>query len=797
MQVLRTPGALDNVFRTLQTLPGVNATEEFGSRLAVRGGSPDQNLTIMDGVEIHDPYRLFGLTSAFNPEIIQRFELATGGFSAKYGDRLSSMLLVENRDGIRAERLRRLGRPQHHRRQRRARGRRCRAARPDRGWSPAGAPTTTWSPSGSPTTSSRVSPTCRPRRCGSRPPARTADACSGCAAGSRRRSRSTRTTPAASSRTTPRTTWRGCGRHRRSARACAVAYRGRLFRDALDVRRRRRVREHQPAVERARRRTASASPTWCSSAHSTVRDVSLRAGAGVGARTRTSSRPAPKCTGCPPAASCRSTAIATRRRPTDRARRAAPACPTCWCRRARRPAVARGSQDTWQASAAGGHCRPGCALDYSGLNGETLLSPRLSLAPPASTPAPGCGPPWDATPRAPATRRRRRATTSSTAPATPAAPLRSEQAVQASAGLERSLGRGFELQLDGYVKRFTDVLIGQLETARPSARPGWPATTSRRIWPSSIPTDAAHHDGADQRRPRPRLRLRRVRVAAGRPGRRPAARLGSATPGARPSATPTGAATRSSTTGGTPSRRSRRVQLTRRWELAATTRVASGFPRTAPLGVRRGRRRRRRPIGDGDGVTDEIVPYLDAAGRLVYTVDFGGVGNLNGARLPVFARVDLRATWRPRGAAGRWELYVEVINVLDRQNAGAFEPRLEYDPTSDRPRIVEERDQAIPRLPTLGYASGSEPTPRLSEPVAGMRYLRVLTNSAIAGALMAGYLLITTLHLNPGVPARRRRGRAAGPGARPRLRRQRAGRCSTRSSCFARWPRCRCCPPAG
>jgi len=103
--VLRTPGALDNVFRTLQTLPGVAATEEFGSRLAVRGGSPDQNLTVMDGVEIHDPYRLFGLTSAFNPETIQRFELATGGFSALYGDRLSSLLVVENRDGTRSEPL--------------------------------------------------------------------------------------------------------------------------------------------------------------------------------------------------------------------------------------------------------------------------------------------------------------------------------------------------------------------------------------------------------------------------------------------------------------------------------------------------------------------------------------------------------------------------------------------------------------------------------------------------------------------------------------------------------------------
>ena len=105
VEVLRTPGALDNVYRTLQTLPGVAATEEFGSRLAVRGGSPDQNLTMMDGVEVHDPYRLFGLTSAFNPETMQRFELSTGGFSALYGDRLSSLLVVENRDGTRSEAL--------------------------------------------------------------------------------------------------------------------------------------------------------------------------------------------------------------------------------------------------------------------------------------------------------------------------------------------------------------------------------------------------------------------------------------------------------------------------------------------------------------------------------------------------------------------------------------------------------------------------------------------------------------------------------------------------------------------
>ena len=95
-------GAVDNVFRVLQTLPGVSATDEFGSRLTVRGGGPDQNLTVMDGVEIHNPYRLFGLTSAFNPETVERFELTAGGFGPQYGDRLSSILTIDNRAGTRA-----------------------------------------------------------------------------------------------------------------------------------------------------------------------------------------------------------------------------------------------------------------------------------------------------------------------------------------------------------------------------------------------------------------------------------------------------------------------------------------------------------------------------------------------------------------------------------------------------------------------------------------------------------------------------------------------------------------------
>lgn len=97
--VLAQAGVADNVFRTLHTMAGVAAANDFESRISVRGGGPDQNLTVMDGVEIHNPYRLFGLTSAFNPEIVSDFELATGAFSVRHGDRLSSLLTVENRLG--------------------------------------------------------------------------------------------------------------------------------------------------------------------------------------------------------------------------------------------------------------------------------------------------------------------------------------------------------------------------------------------------------------------------------------------------------------------------------------------------------------------------------------------------------------------------------------------------------------------------------------------------------------------------------------------------------------------------
>jgi TonB-dependent receptor-like protein len=106
LEVMAVAGAAENVYRAIQMLPGVTGLNEIEGRVAVRGGGPDQNLTVMDGIEVHNPYRLFGLTSAFNPETVEKFELVTGAFHPRYGDRLSSILVVDTRSGRREKAFR-------------------------------------------------------------------------------------------------------------------------------------------------------------------------------------------------------------------------------------------------------------------------------------------------------------------------------------------------------------------------------------------------------------------------------------------------------------------------------------------------------------------------------------------------------------------------------------------------------------------------------------------------------------------------------------------------------------------
>ena len=82
--------------RALSVLPGVTRVSDFTAVLNVRGGSGDQNLILMDRVPLFHPYHLLGIFSVFNPDMVERAELRSGGFPAEYGGRASSVLLVES-----------------------------------------------------------------------------------------------------------------------------------------------------------------------------------------------------------------------------------------------------------------------------------------------------------------------------------------------------------------------------------------------------------------------------------------------------------------------------------------------------------------------------------------------------------------------------------------------------------------------------------------------------------------------------------------------------------------------------
>jgi hypothetical protein len=129
-----------------------------------------------------------------------------------------------------------------------------------------------------------------------------------------------------------------------------------------------------------------------------------------------------------------------------------------------------------------------------------------------------------------------------------------------------------------------------------------------------------------------------------------------------------------------------------RFQVSATARAASGFPWTPFAGVR--------VSGTEEG--ERVVPAQDAQGNLIYEVAAGPLDTLNSGRLPFYARLDLRAAFRPRGDKGRWELYVEAINALNRKNVTSVEATLEYDATADRPKLVETPGQSVPFLPTFG-----------------------------------------------------------------------------------------------
>ncbi len=88
-----------DILKTIQLKPGISSGSEGSTGLFVRGGSPDQNLIILDEALVYNPNHLFGFFSTFNADAVKNVEVFKGGFPAKYGGRVSSVIDVQLRDG--------------------------------------------------------------------------------------------------------------------------------------------------------------------------------------------------------------------------------------------------------------------------------------------------------------------------------------------------------------------------------------------------------------------------------------------------------------------------------------------------------------------------------------------------------------------------------------------------------------------------------------------------------------------------------------------------------------------------
>ena len=88
-----------DIFRALQLIPGVSGTNESSSGLYIRGGTPDQNLVLLDGFTVYHVDHFYGFFSAFNSDVIKDIQLFKGGFPAEYGGRISSVMDLTGKTG--------------------------------------------------------------------------------------------------------------------------------------------------------------------------------------------------------------------------------------------------------------------------------------------------------------------------------------------------------------------------------------------------------------------------------------------------------------------------------------------------------------------------------------------------------------------------------------------------------------------------------------------------------------------------------------------------------------------------
>ena len=685
-EVFEVAGSLDNIFRTLDTLPGVASTGDFGSRLAVRGGTPDQNLTVMDGVEIHNPYRLFGLVGAFNPETVERFELTAGGFGARYGDRLSSLLIVDNRPGERDF----TGSTS--------------ASVTDanvvlEGAAPGGG---SWLLSGRRTYYDLVAGLVTDQ---SLPAFADVQVQAGWEFGPGHRLSLFGLTSREnadfrfddeddeSSRDTGRL-FSEAGNDLASLRLDALLGGAATSRTIVSWYRNTDLLGVDATFESSARRSNAADEQVAVGLTNvvfdrdlSVRDLSVRqelvfplaarhtidtgvelhrlaSGAGLsitGDRNETVANPSSirGGTGLPDALD--SSLGGTRG--------------GAWI------------QDRYSVNPRLS-MEPGLRLDWSTVNGRAVLSPRF-----AATLALG----WESRLRvagglytqSPGYEKLIQSDYFFDLSPVVVANLRHERATHLVTGFEKDLGADTLFRLEGYYKTFADLIVGGLEAEAERrarvARYDFPANLEASVPAAARITSAPVNGGGGTAYGVDAYLVRSD------PGARLAGWLSYAW----------GRAERDTYGLRYPFEYDRRhafnavgrYRLGRSWSVAATAQVATGFPYTPAAGVR--------VAADEDG-RGRLVPARDAAGALVYTVDLGGLDALQRGRLPNYARVDLRIANQPGGPSGRWSWYIEVINLLNRDNPVELETSLAHDPEGRVPRIVESPTAGFPIIPSFG-----------------------------------------------------------------------------------------------
>ena len=708
--VQRVVGAGDNVFHALQTLPGVSATEDWGSRLTVRGGGPDQNLTVMDGVEIHQPYRLFGITSAFNPEIVDRFELTAGGFGAKYGDRLSSILLVDNREGTTTRRLTGSATASFTDASVVLEGKL--PGRASGSWLVTGRRTYydliaeriadhdfpgfqdvqakgVWNPKPGHRLALFV---LRSRE--------SADT-----SGKDDRlpedekddftitiGKTTRNDVAALSYSAPLGA-------RASSRTLAAWYHNNDAVSVIGAQLDESQRSNACCAEDIR--DVFGTEVLDFTRDLNVRDVSLRqefsfqAGAGSRHLFETGFDVHALRTGWGWTVGAEMTVDLAR---AMRFAVTGDPGPNI-LRIGGQPLLVRSTRDTTRAAVwfqdryqprAGMLLEPGLRIDHSGLAGETIASPRLGFR-------------LELTPR---TRLRLAIGRYTQSPgyekllqsdyfvdltSADSGQIKSQRSLHVIGAIERSLTSSVTGRIEAYVKTFDRLIVGRLET---------PAETAARVAPYAFPREIASSVPSA-----PIITTHPVNGATGQAygfdvyvEKPPQSRRDRLSGWASYTF---GVANITSYGRPYPFDYDRRHSLSvvatywlsPRLDIGATLRVAAGFPTTPAIGVR---------VVATQGADGSVVPLKSTQGLYVWSVDRGGVENLNTGRLPAYARLDLRVTFNPKKVTGRWQIYAEVFNVLNRRHGSTISYDLRHDESSDRPRLVLKVDSGLPLVPSFG-----------------------------------------------------------------------------------------------